>query len=98
MRACIVIAMAWMVVVLFGSVSTGRAAGIAYFAEAPLVNPETVFIELSQSLFNPWVAGIITAAILSAIMSTIDSQLLVSSSVISEDIYHKDSGFYQAAG
>ena len=80
------LAMAWMVVVLFGSVSTGLA-GIAYFAETPLVNPETVFIELSQNLFNPWVAGIITAAILSAIMSTIDSQLLVSSSVISEDIY-----------
>ena len=80
------LAMAWMVVVLFGSISTGLA-GIAYFAETPLVNPETVFIELSQSLFTPWVAGIITAAILSAIMSTIDSQLLVSSSVISEDIY-----------
>ena len=80
------LAMTWMIIVLFGSVTTGLA-GIAYFADMPLDNPETVFIELSQSLFNPWVAGIITAAILSAIMSTIDSQLLVSSSVISEDIY-----------
>lgn len=80
------IAMVWMVIVLFGSVVTGFA-GIAYFADAPLANPETVFISLSQSLFNPWIAGIITAAILSAIMSTIDSQLLVSSSVISEDFY-----------
>lgn len=80
------IAMSWMIVVLFGSVTTGLA-GIAYFAASPLENPETVFIALSQSLFNPWIAGIITAAILSAIMSTIDSQLLVSSSVISEDIY-----------
>ena len=80
------IAMSWMVVVLFGSVSTGLA-GITYFAGQPLANPETVFIILSQSLFNPWIAGIITAAILSAIMSTIDSQLLVSSSVISEDFY-----------
>lgn len=80
------IAMLWMVLVLFGSVATGLA-GIAYFAENPLDNPETVFIELSQQLFNPWVAGVITAAILSAIMSTIDSQLLVSSSVISEDFY-----------
>lgn len=79
-------AMAWMIVVLIGSVTTGLA-GIAYFADAPLDNPETVFIALSQNLFNPWIAGIITAAILSAIMSTIDSQLLVSSSVISEDIY-----------
>jgi len=80
------IAMIWMIFVLLGSVATGLV-GIAYFADTPLANPETVFISLSQSLFNPWVAGIITAAILSAIMSTIDSQLLVSSSVISEDFY-----------
>lgn len=80
------IAMCWMLLVLFGSVSTGLA-GIAYFELQPLDNPETVFITLSQQLFNPWVAGVITAAILSAIMSTIDSQLLVSSSVISEDFY-----------
>ncbi len=80
------IAMVWMVLVLFGSVATGLA-GIAYFAYNPLGNPETVFIALSQQLFNPWIAGIITAAILSAIMSTVDSQLLVSSSVISEDFY-----------
>lgn len=57
------LAMVWMVIVLFGSVTTGLA-GIAYFADAPLDNPETVFINLSQNLFNPWVAGIITAAIL----------------------------------
>ncbi len=80
------IAMTWMVLVLIGSITTGMA-GIAFFAEQSLVNPETVFIALSQQLFNPWVAGVITAAILSAIMSTIDSQLLVSSSVISEDFY-----------
>jgi len=80
------IAMTWMIIVMIGSVTTGLA-GIAYFSGQPLDNPETVFIALSQILFNPWIAGIITAAILSAIMSTIDSQLLVSSSVISEDFY-----------
>jgi len=80
------IAMVWMLIVLTGSVLTGLA-GMAYFIDEPLLNSETVFIVLSQSLFDPWVAGIITAAILSAIMSTIDSQLLVSSSVISEDLY-----------
>ena len=79
-------AMSWMIIVLIGSASTGLA-GIAWFAENPLENPETVFIALSQALFNPWLAGIITAAILSAIMSTIDSQLLVSSSVVSQDLY-----------
>jgi len=80
------IAMSWMLIVLVGSVSTGLA-GIIYFSGQPLDNPETVFIVLSQNLFNPWIAGIVTAAILSAIMSTVDSQLLVSSSVISEDFY-----------
>ena len=45
------------------------------------------FVPTIGFLFNPWIAGVISAAILSAIMSTIDSQLLVSSSVISEDFY-----------
>jgi len=80
------VAMSWMIVVLVGSVMTGLA-GMVYFSQQQLDNPETVFIALSQALFNPWIAGIISAAILSAIMSTIDSQLLVSSSVISEDFY-----------
>lgn len=80
------LAMGWMVLMLAGSVATGFA-GLVYFAASPLSNPETVFIALSQALFNPWMAGVITAAILSAIMSTIDSQLLVCSSVISEDFY-----------
>ncbi|HLR64363.1 MAG TPA: sodium:proline symporter, partial [Pseudogracilibacillus sp.] len=38
-------------------------------------------------LFHPLVSGILLAAILSAIMSTIDSQLLVSSSAVAEDFY-----------
>ena len=79
-------AMTWMVLVLAGSILAGLI-GVSYFVDKPLQNPETVFIALSNSLFNPWMAGIITAAILSAIMSTVDSQLLVASSVISHDFY-----------
>ncbi|MGB1298697.1 MAG: sodium/proline symporter PutP [Psychrobium sp.] len=80
------IAMGWMILALCGALATGLV-GAAYFADQPLDNPETVFIFLSKVAFNPWVSGILIAAILSAIMSTVDSQLLVSSSVISEDIY-----------
>ncbi|GLX81266.1 sodium/proline symporter PutP [Thalassotalea eurytherma] len=80
------IAMGWMIISLFGALGVGLV-GSAYFAESPLDNPETVFIFLTQAVFNPWVAGILIAAILSAIMSTIDSQLLVCSSVIVEDFY-----------
>lgn len=78
--------MVWMVFGLYGAIFTGYA-GIAYFAEAPLENPETVFIQFTQVLFNPWVAGFLLAAILAAIMSTIDSQLLVCSSALTEDFY-----------
>ena len=46
-----------------------------------------MFILLSQILFHPLVAGFTLAAILAAIMSTISSQLLVTSSSLTEDIY-----------
>ncbi|MEH6986601.1 sodium/proline symporter PutP [Cytobacillus firmus] len=80
------IGMTWMIISLFGALFVGFA-GIAYFADSPLANSETVFIMFSQVLFNPWVAGFLLAAILSAIMSTVDSQLLVSSSALAQDFY-----------
>jgi sodium/proline symporter len=80
------ICMTWMVLGLYGAIFTGYA-GIAYFAERPLDNPETVFIAFCQAFFNPWIAGFLLAAILAAIMSTISSQLIVCSSVIAEDFY-----------
>ncbi|MGB6135972.1 MAG: sodium/proline symporter PutP [Shewanella sp.] len=82
------IAMSWMVLALIGALATG-IAGSLYFAADPLENSETVFINLAHVAFNPWIGGILIAAILSAIMSTIDSQLLVCSSVITEDFYLK---------
>ncbi|GGB53422.1 sodium:proline symporter [Oceanisphaera marina] len=82
------IAMSWMVLSLIGSVGVGLA-GAVYFVDAPLDNPETVFLGLANAVFNPWVAGLLIAAIMSAIMSTIDSQLLVCSSAITEDFYKR---------
>ncbi|MCL1042232.1 MULTISPECIES: sodium/proline symporter PutP [Shewanella] len=82
------IAMSWMIVALIGALATGLA-GTLYFADQPIDNPETVFIHLAHAAFNPWIGGLLIAAILSAIMSTIDSQLLVCSSVITEDFYKK---------
>lgn len=48
---------------------------------------EKVFIELVTLLFHPIIAGFCLAAILAAIMSTADSQLLVASSALAEDLY-----------
>lgn len=83
-----IIAMCWMLLALIGAFGVGFS-GMVFFNQTPLENPETVFIQLVQIVFNPWIAGLLIAAILSAIMSTIDSQLLVCSSVITEDFYRK---------
>ena len=48
---------------------------------------EKIFMLLVNSIFHPVVAGVLLAAILAAIMSTADSQLLVSSSALAEDFY-----------
>ena len=78
----------WMTISLAGAILTGFI-GAAYYAAnggAP-TDAETVFIGLSQILFHPLIAGFVLAAILAAIMSTISSQLLVTSSSLTEDIY-----------
>ncbi len=80
------IGMSWMILALIGAIGTGYM-GIAYFADAPIDAHETILIELIQAIFNPWIAGILMAAILAAIMSTIDSQLLVSASALTNDFY-----------
>lgn len=83
------IGMTWMVLCLLGSVSVG-VFGIAWYAAHPelvLADPERVFVNLSQQLFNPWVAGVLLSAILAAIMSTLSCQLLVCSSALTEDFY-----------
>lgn len=79
------IALIWSTVTMLSAVAVG-ALGYYWFG-GELENSERVFIELVNIMFNPWVAGFVLAGVLAAIMSTIDSQLLVCSSAISEDIY-----------
>ena len=61
--------------------------GIAFIPDnhIKMDDPETLFIIMSQILFHPLVGGFLLAAILAAIMSTISSQLLVTSSSLTED-------------
>lgn len=82
------IAMVWVIISLIGALAIG-ITGIALFKNIKQIggDSERVFIYMIIDLFNPWIGGILLAAILSAIMSTIDSQLLVSSSTLSEDFY-----------
>lgn len=83
------IGIGWMILTALGALATALI-GIAYFQQNPdvtLDNPETVFLILSQILFHPFVAGLMLAAVLAAIMSTISSQLIVCSSALVEDLY-----------
>ncbi len=82
------IGMSWMSVTLLGALATGFT-GLAYASQNGLrvEDPETIFIVLSNLLFHPLVTGFLLAALLAAIMSTISSQLLVSSSSLTEDFY-----------
>ena len=82
------IGMSWMVVALIGAMATGLL-GLAYVEKNAIVvnDSETIFIVLSQFLFHPLIGGFMLAAILAAIMSTVSSQLLVTSSSLTEDIY-----------
>jgi sodium/proline symporter len=83
-----VIAIVWVFVSLTGAVAIGLI-GIGLFRTMPGGDPEKVFIYMIAEVTHPWLGGIMLAAILSAIMSTIDSQLLVSSSALTEDFYQK---------
>ncbi len=82
------IGMSWMLITLVGALGTGLV-GLAYATRTGLdvADPETIFILLSDVLFHPLITGFLLAAILAAIMSTISSQLLVSSSSLVEDFY-----------
>ena len=79
------IAVLWSAVSMAGACLIGMAA-IGYLPEG-LGDTETVFMVLVDALFHPVIAGILLAAILAAVMSTADSQLLVSSSALAEDFY-----------
>lgn len=81
------IAMSWVSITLICAVLVGLV-GIGYL-EQPLqgADSEKVFILLVDALFHPVVAGICLTAILAAIMSTADSQLLVSAAALTSDLY-----------
>ncbi len=81
------IAMVWVVLSLAAAVAIGMA-GRAYLTP-PLegVASERVYLLMVGQLFPKLVGGVLLAAVLSAIMSTADSQLLVTTSAITEDLY-----------
>ena len=81
------IAMSWVFIGMAGALVVGFSGVGALATPLSGADTEKVFILLVQSLLHPVPAGICLAAILAAIMSTADSQLLVASSALTEDFY-----------
>lgn len=91
------IGITWMIFTVGGAMLVGLV-GIAYLYQfdpskmalfdGSKEHAETIFIHLSRILFHPLIGGFLLSAILAAVMSTISSQLLVTSSSLTEDIYH----------
>lgn len=82
-RQAIYISSAWYFIVFFGMIFVGLAARVLFEG---LGDAEKVFFLVANQVLHPVVAGLLIAAVLSAIMSTADSQLLVSASVLSHDL------------
>ncbi len=82
------IGMSWMIISILGSTVTGLV-GVAYAHKfgVAVSDPETIFIIFSKILFHPLITGFLLSAILAAIMSSISSQLLVTASAMTEDLY-----------
>ncbi|MGM5630532.1 sodium/proline symporter PutP [Apibacter raozihei] len=90
------IGIGWMIFTVGGALLVGLI-GIAYigkFDSAVMIEfdsskekAETIFIYFTRVLFHPLITGFLLSAILAAVMSTISSQLLVTSSSVTEDIY-----------
>ncbi len=80
------IAVTWTTLCLVSAVALGMV-GVALVPGLAGAESETVFMRLAELLFHPLVTGILLAAILAAIMSTAEAQLLLASSALTEDLY-----------
>ena len=81
----------WVAICYLGGIFTALVATVYFAQKSASVTDqsgyETVFLDLARIMFHPLIAGIVLTAVLAAIMSTMSSQLLVTSSALIEDIY-----------
>ena len=87
LKNSMLIAMLWVILALYGCIFAGFLA-FAHFG-GKISDPETSIIILAQQFFPSWLAGLVIAGISAAIMSTVDSQVLVLTSALVEDFYKR---------
>jgi len=81
------VAMVWVVVSLAAAVVVGMVGRAYLEPRLEGTDSERVFLFMVTEMFPSVIAGVLLAAVLAAIMSTADSQLLVTTSAITEDFY-----------
>ena len=86
LRQGTLISMIWVIIVMYGAILIGM---VGRQLLTDVSDPERIMPLLAMKLLPGWLAGILIAAAMAAIMSTADSQLLVATSAIAEDFYHK---------
>ncbi|UCF32704.1 MAG: sodium/proline symporter [Phycisphaerales bacterium] len=93
LRKSALVGTVWNVLMAWGAVFVGLVAraqvemGVRPGEMAS--DPERIFPSLAAQHLHPFVTGLMIAAVFAAIMSTVDSQLLVASSAISRDLYQR---------
>lgn len=95
-----VISVIWVMVLFAGAITLGIATRLLIEAEVipPIDDPEHALLVIATSaqLIPGWLGGLMVAAALAAICSTVDSQLLVSASSVSSDVLDNDAFRSQA--
>ena len=81
------IAMVWVIFSLAAATLVGMLGRVFLTEDLSNTSGETVYILMVMKIFPLIIAGVFLAAILAAVMSTADSQLLVTASAITEDFY-----------
>lgn len=84
LRKSMVVGMIWQFLALGASVAVGLVA--LGFDKLETNNAELLFLELVKGVAHPLVAGLIFCAIMAANLSTMDSQMLVTASVVEQDL------------
>lgn len=81
------IGIGWLILTLTSATFIGLIS-IAYF-KTPLVDSQLSFVNMVEDLYPPFVASFVLCAILAAVVSVMDAQILVLTSHITEDLYKK---------
>ena len=77
----------WLVLIFGFALLMGLVAAPALLSQGiALPDPEKLYLVVSETFFHPVIAGLLLTAVIAAVMSTADSQLLLASAIATDDM------------